>query len=395
MSGRSERAGELLREHVPVQTPSDLAARRSDLVRAVARDAGRVRRRNALLLVAGSALVVVAILIVVTRRPAKPSFTVGVEGPGEIGTYYAPAGGANLDLTFWDGSALTVAPHGGVRVAKIESQGAAVSLETGKVHVHVKHRPDTRWQFAAGPYTIRVTGTSFWVSWTPDESTLDLQMETGSVLVRGPGLDGGVTVDSGHHFVTRARAELSSTAQSPTAAAPPPSAREPAPSSPEPPSAAPLAEPPSWTALAARGEYKKIVQSAEARGMDASLTGSSLADLGALGDALRYTGRAALAQRALNTIRARYPGTPRAKSSAFLLGRMLDDSGNAGGALGWYDTYLSEAPGGSLAAEALGRRMLVLERLGRSAEATSAARTYLQRFPTGAYSARAEELVQQ
>jgi hypothetical protein len=392
MSGESARAGRLLRDHVAVDSPSDDSERRADLVRTVAQEPQRVRRRRAALAAAGGALIILGVFFGVTHQRSVPSFTVGVESAGEVGVYYAPAGGADLALSFWDGSSVTVAPHGGVRVAKLEPTGAALSIEAGKVHVQVKHRPQTRWQLAAGPYTIRVTGTSFWVSWTPDEGMLDVQMENGSVLVRGPGLDGGVTVDAQHHFVTRTRSELSGAVPAPSSSAVV-AVPKPAESRGEPPPQP--VEPPSWSALAARGDYKRIVENAETRGIDSAFATASLDDLGALGDALRYTGHSALAQRALTTIRARFPGSPRARSSAFLLGRMLDDSGNASGALGWYDTYLSEAPGGSLAAEALGRRMLALERLGRSAEATSAAKTYLQRFPSGAYSARAEELAQQ
>ena len=70
-------------------------------------------------------------------------------------------------------------------------------------------------------------------------------------------------------------------------------------------------------------------------------------------------------------------------SAAFLLGRMADDGGSPAQALRWYDTYLEQAPGGGLAAEALGRRMLALKRLGNVPQSQDAARDYLRRFPNG------------
>ena len=62
-------------------------------------------------------------------------------------------------------------------------------------------------------------------------------------------------------------------------------------------------------------------------------------------------------------------------------------------ALGWYDRYLLEAPRGAYVSEALGRKMMVLERTDRQAEATVIAADYLRRFPGGTYSHAAQALV--
>ena len=84
----------------------------------------------------------------------------------------------------------------------------------------------------------------------------------------------------------------------------------------------------------------------------------------------------------------------RAREASFLLGRLDDASGDGTeSALGWYDQYLDEAPGGAYVSEALGRKMMDLERTHRHAEATAVAADYLRRFPSGIYFRAAEALV--
>lgn len=148
----------------------------------------------------------------------------------------------------------------------------------------------------------------------------------------------------------------------------------------------------TWSQRVARGEYARVVSEAEAIGIDTVLGASSLADVGALADAARFVGKGAIASRALHTIRTRFPGTARAASAAFVLGRTAEDAGQSASAMSWYDTYLAEAPGGALAPEALGRRMLALRRMGNTAAAKQAAEAYLQRFPHGPYSGVAREM---
>jgi hypothetical protein len=73
---------------------------------------------------------------------------------------------------------------------------------------------------------------------------------------------------------------------------------------------------------------------------------------------------------------------------------MADDLGSPSEALGWYERYLAEKPGGAFAAEASGRRLVSLVRLGRTDAARSAAESYLKRFPRGAHATYARELLQ-
>jgi hypothetical protein len=398
MTKSSEAAGKLLREHVPTEaSPSAHAAGRARFVDAASRG-GRPRRAWYAVALAGAAMALTVWFF--TLRPAESvAFTVGNDAPGEIGAFYSPAAQEELTLRFREGGTVRLASAAGARVSSVSTQGATLLIETGRAHVDVATRPDSAWQVVAGPYTIQLTGTAFWVAWTTESNELEVVMERGAVVVRGPRLESGVTVTAGQRFVTRVTSRLEPDSAGGVIPVPSHELPLPAPSSPpddkapEQPAAADDEPEARWSVLLGRGEHRRVVEQAEARGIDTVLASGSLDDVAALADAARFTGRGALAQRALNSLRSRFPGSSRAKSAAFVLGRMLDDGGNPSGALSWYDTYLSEAPGGALAAEALGRRMLALQRLGRADEALRSAEDYLKRFPKGPYAAQAEKLV--
>jgi hypothetical protein len=144
-----------------------------------------------------------------------------------------------------------------------------------------------------------------------------------------------------------------------------------------------VSHPVPWSALIAEGDFSAIVQDAERRGLDVTLARGSALDLITLGDAARYTRKYEMARQALLALRARFPGSDRAKDAAFFLGR-LSEVGPASSdtALTWYDTYLGEASRGPYASEALGRKLTLLVRMDRE-RARTVARTYLQRFPEG------------
>ena len=102
----------------------------------------------------------------------------------------------------------------------------------------------------------------------------------------------------------------------------------------------------------------------------------------------------ALARQVLMTQRRRFPHSARAAEASFLLGRLADESpGDVARAVSWSDRYLDEAPNGAYAAEALGRKMMVLERAHRRSAAAAVAADYLYRFPVGTYARAAEAIV--
>jgi TolA-binding protein len=149
-----------------------------------------------------------------------------------------------------------------------------------------------------------------------------------------------------------------------------------------------------WRADLADGQASLVVADARRQGLSHVLEAADSEDLAALADAARYIGSEELARRALFSQRRRFPGSVRAAEASFLLGRLEDES--AGGALrslAWYDRYLEEAPAGAYVSEALGRKMMVLERAHRRAEAAAIASDYLRRFPAGSYAHAASVLV--
>ncbi len=148
----------------------------------------------------------------------------------------------------------------------------------------------------------------------------------------------------------------------------------------------------SWAKRVASGDFRGVIADAEGRGLSTTMAEAPLGDLVALADAARYTGSSSIARDALVSQRKRYPSSADAKNAAFLLGRLAEDRGATGEAIEWYERYLSEAPRGAFAAEALGREMLAQSRAGSAAAAAVVARRYLQRFPGGPYADRARKL---
>ena len=306
------------------------------------------------------------------------------------------------ELRFSEGTQLELGPGSKGRVADVTPHGARFVLGAGRLHARVVHRPRARWTVAAGPYAIEVTGTAFDVGWTDSGERLEVRLHDGSVIVRGPSLHDGIRVGAGQRLVAHGRtgqAELSSLFAPEAAAdttAPAPAADRTAPAIPPVASGAPEPAPPrtpSWSELVAAGKFRGVLEAARARGVDQTLSHGSLADLAALSDAARYAGDQGLARRGLVAQRKRFGASGEARAAAFILGRMADDSGSPNEALGWYERYLAETPGGAFAAEASGRRLVALVRLGRAETARASAESYLKRFPRGAHAKYARELL--
>ena len=135
--------------------------------------------------------------------------------------------------------------------------------------------------------------------------------------------------------------------------------------------------PAAWPTRVAGGESDAIVAEVDLHGVERTLAEVDGAALAALADAARYARRNELAVRTLMEQRQRFPISLAARTAAFQLGRLADDGGAAQTALGWYRRYLTEAPTGPYAAEALGREMLTVERLS----SRDAARAVRARVP--------------
>jgi hypothetical protein len=328
-----------------------------------------------------------------------------VEGAAlESGENIRTGSAAPARLVFSDDSEIRVAPATKVAVRAVDAHGSRIALADGELDVRVRHRQGTSWRFDAGPFSVKVVGTSFHLSYEAERGRLALQMLAGVVEARGPSDDRVFTLRAGESLELFANpgSPPSSAPGQPSAsvAVPAPANVEVAPPLVEPaaPHVAPVPprrrasrtervegtlEPAHWGRLIARGEFAAVVNDAERRGLDATLAGASAAELTSLADAARYIRRTDLARQALLGLRARFPGTTHASDAAFFLGRLAESPPvSASAAVAWYETYLSESGRGPYAGEALGREIALLARRD-PARAQKAARTYLARFPHG------------
>jgi TolA-binding protein len=317
-------------------------------------------------------------------------------------------------LHFSDGSEVTLSERSRLHVRAIDEHGARVTLDEGQAHVYVVHAPGTRWSFDAGPFVVAVTGTAFGISWDPNERRLDVRLENGSVTVSGPTSDAPISLRAGQWLIERpnevfirsaddSEAYAADDAGNPALDAPDagPNGREAPPQVVDVPAAPPdrsarhaaSKADHRWRRALANGQFETIIADAERRGVEVTLANGSAEDLTALADAARYTRRPALARKALFALRQRFPGAAEAHLAAFSLGRLAESEGDRRNAQSWLETYLAEAPEGTYAAEALGRKMEIVRQGEGNAAARPVAEDYIRRFPDSPYSEAARSIL--
>lgn len=425
------------------------AAELDDGLRALRERVAVGRSRRSLLARGAVAALAVAVLVAAGSRllvpmlrgplapPASPAVAVDrIEGGVLLdGGYLSESGHVGIRLYFSEGSRFALQPGTRGRLREVTRDGAALSIENGAASFHITPDPTHHWSIVAGPFLVTVKGTVFDVVWEPTAERFDLTLKRGRVVVTGPLAGGSISLRAGQHLAVRLpdaetllteSAESAESGQSVTnetrsGAADPiaaPSTSPPEPSAAPPgvtstgrhrmrraPSDAgataladrvePRKEQRGWPALLAAGAWDQILAELERRGLDATLEGAPGEDLLALADAARYRHRLELARSALLAERRRFPTSPRALDALFLLGRVAELREDGGPrAVALYDEYLSDAPDGPYAAEALGRKM-VLSNDGKDAtkgRVRAIAREYLRRFPAGSYAAAARAL---
>ena len=351
--------------------------------------------------VAGSAAVLAAALLLVQTSEPKLSFQVA---GGALDTNGRVVGQEHTKIRFSDGSEATLERGAEARITNVTERGADVVLSHGRMNVHIAKKPEASWKVAAGPYDVRVTGTAFDVSWSNQAQTFDLRMQTGAVVVTGPLAGSGIVLRAGQHLfggVAEGRLTVEGTETAAASPAPALAAVEPAEPRPAPPglAPAPAAPPPvphapneahAWTRQVAQGHFNAVLDEAEQRGLDRTLSGGSLEELAALADAARYAGRSAIAKRVLLAERQRFPSSGPARDAAFFLGRIAEEGG--GGAIEWYERYVNESPRGAYASQAFGRKMMLLYKQRGAGAAGPVAVDYLGRYPNGPYAAAARKI---
>jgi ferric-dicitrate binding protein FerR (iron transport regulator) len=374
------------------------------------------RRRKLRFVFAGACLatmVPLAVLALHAQRGDKP-LQVSFTGArlGAHGQITSTANQPNTSLLhFSDGTEVELRAEAAANLVDVTARGATLALERGAAQFRVMPLPGAHWAVAAGPFRVDVKGTVFDLEWAPKPGTLRLQLHRGSVAVTGPLSTEPILLhDQRELLIDLPRREIKIIDQRENAPATAPERTpEPTPettAAPQRPAEAPLPaaavretskdhgrrSATSWQALFAAGKLDLILSEAEDAGFDVSLEHRSNEDLAALADAARYRGRSGLARRTLLAQRDRFPHSLRAVEAAFLLGRLDESSAGATQALAWYDRYLGEAPRGRYAAEALGRKMLVVQKLRGTEAARPLAEDYVRRYPEGSYAELARKL---
>lgn len=317
------------------------------------------------------------------------------------------------DVAFSDGTHVRLEPRTRGRVVTLDGRGGRMALYDGRARVDVRHLKNARWLFQAGPFEVQVRGTVFSIAWDATAAHFELRMESGVVSVAGPIAGGEVLLRAGeslsvglHDNEAKATSLPGGSLELPAGITARMTTEKEGPSRRA--SASLVARqrriaatggvrrtyPIDWRMALEDGDANAVVEDAERRGIDRVLESATSEDLAALADAARYVRRDELARRTLLAQRRRFPRSSRAAEALFLLGRLEGESlGSAPRALDWYDRYLTEAPHGAYVAEALGCKMIVLQRTQRHGEARSIAAEYVRRFPSGSYAHAARALI--
>lgn len=405
---------ELWRGSVKEPPVAELERGLVDLRRRLSADAARSWFARRMVPLAVAALVALAAApFLVSRffprsRAAEPVAVAHVAG-GKIleAGYLAELGGKGIELSFNEGSRFSLTPGTRGRLRPITTDGVRLALDHGSASLRITPSHERHWWVEAGPFVVTVTGTDFTVKWDPTSEELAVKLRQGRVAVSGPVVGDELVLRPGQNLTVnlakretviseedaerRAEASPSEPAPSPSATSAPRGAAPVAASAPGVSSAGPGVR--RWREALASGQWDRILADVEREGVDVSLRTLSSDELFALADAARYRRRADLARAALLAQRERFPNSARALDAVFLLGRVEElRADGKRRALQRYDEYLARAPNGTYAAEALGRRMILVKELEGPESARRVASEYLGRFPRGSYAAAAHTL---
>lgn len=352
--------------------------------------------------IAASALIsgAIAIATFVFHQHSAITYVVGSgDTPGAVGAWIAAAEGT--ELHFSEGTRLTLLRETRARVARADEGGARVVLERGSLKANVVHAsPKTSWNVGAGPFEIHVVGTAFDVTWDPSRETFVLVMHEGRVLVQGPFLGEGRTLERGEELRVDIVEHRSATRQtSNETPVEQPSVEDPSLATEKEPVDAknePAAKPsaamaiPIWRQLASQGKHDEAMQALEREGLDHVLANASVDVLLEIANEARFAKQYDRAEAILLQARGKGAGG----LSAFLLGKIAMDHRHAHrDAITWFKTYLTEVPSGGLAELALARLLELQQTTNDAAEAQQTAEQYLSRFPNGSHAALARTLV--
>ena len=377
------------------------------------REAPRAQRSPRLLVASLGLAAALALLALFVSLRTEPTLSFQVaEGTGRANDQIASLG-IPVQLSFSDGSRFTLGTSTRAHVVSLQRHGAQIALENGSLEANVVHTGESAWSLSAGPFSVRVTGTKFSLSWDPDHGRFSIRVMQGSVAVAGSVIGADRPLRAGETLVvsvpdqhlqlsndqpSAASPQSATEVEAPTVASALPSGAEPRPASssaePSVRSAGGSANASAWRKLALEGKLREAYASADAAGFDHACEAANAADLLLLGDAARLAGRPDRVSEALLQLRRRFPKDPRSAAAAFMLGKVAFDRGGSDrSAANWFAASLREQPNGSLAREAAGRLIEALRRAGDSAGAERAAKDYLTWYPNGPHAALARSLL--
>lgn len=299
-------------------------------------------------------------------------------------------------LSFSDGSRLELGARAEIALSELARDRAHLELARGHVDASIRKGTGRTWTLGAGPYAVRVVGTSFSVDWDAGSRFFAVNVREGKVLVTGGELrPGGVLLGAGdrieRHGSPPDSSDAAAEAGGSQAQVPPsdleiPSARNVAPSLPSPED--------EFRVQAARGNYSAAISAARRAGFERLSRELPAKDLLLLANAARYAGSSSEARAALLKLRERFPGSPSAAHAALLLASQAEDRDrDSAEAERWLRTFLIESPRGELAAGARARLLAVLVKRGARAEAEQVARDYLRLDPNGPHAAQAQAVL--
>lgn len=295
-----------------------------------------------------------------------------------------------LLVEFTDETRVKLSPFSTLRVrSDAKERDVTARLSQGRADFSSGEDSVAKFTLQAGVYTLRPLGATFSFGYVPKNGQLDVKSQKGLILIRdeagkeyrieGSGElrlpEGAVRVET----VTEASEDAvdsaveSRTQKSVSRAA------------------LPAASGVTFKELASKGKFSEVVAAAKRQGIAQVLATASASELQELGQAARYTGDHALAAQTWNHITTRFSG-PSAQNARFFLGRLAEQRGDMGQALRYYDAYLNGGAGGVYTAEALGRKLTIVNKSQGAQKARPIAEDYLRRFPQGPYARTAREL---
>jgi transmembrane sensor len=273
-------------------------------------------------------------------------------------------------LALSDRSKVDVEEKAEVRVASHTSDAVRLVLDRGKVRLSVDPEERRRWTIDCGPVQIEVVGTIFSVM--RSNAAVEVDVERGLVRVTGPGVDRLVPAGDRIRIDlepaspaklerTEVEAKVEPKVEAVERRDPPPRARRPAPKS----------EP------VAKGE---AAETPKVEPFEAILSRA---------DAARSRGEVDEAIRILESLLAAHPSDPQAPVATFTLGRLYASRGDHGMAADAFDRCVALVPS-ALVEGAMARAFESRAKAGDRIRAASAARRYLERFPSGRFARAAQ-----